>query len=81
VREAEVRLDTKLVAAGLVLVAGLVAAGLLFSALLGPQSLGSYSALPILALIGILFRDRRRRRSRGGLPGREGGASGQHVGS
>jgi hypothetical protein len=54
-REAEVRLDTKLVAAGLALVAVLVAAGLLFSAILGPRLLGSYSALPILAVIGILF--------------------------
>jgi len=54
-RDAEVRLDTMLVAAGLVLVTVEVAAGLLFSATLGPQSLGSYPALPVLAVIGVLF--------------------------
>lgn len=54
-RDAEVRRDTKLVAVGLIVVAVLVALGLLFSATLGPQSLGSYSAMPVLALIGVLF--------------------------
>ena len=47
--------DSKLVAAGLVVVAILVALGLLLSATVGPQSLGSYSAMPVIALIGILF--------------------------
>jgi hypothetical protein len=55
VREAEVRQDARLVAGGLVVVAVLVALGLVFSATLGPQSLGGYSALPVLGLIGILF--------------------------
>jgi hypothetical protein len=54
-RDAEVRRDTQLVAAGLIVVAVLVACGLLFSALLGPAALGSYPALPVIALIGVLF--------------------------
>ena len=54
-RDAEVRLDSKLVAGGLVLVAMLVALGLLLSATLGPQSLGNYSAMPVIALIGVVF--------------------------
>lgn len=54
-RDAEVRRDTKLVSAGLALVVVLIALGLLFSAILGPRSLGSYSALPVIALISALF--------------------------
>jgi hypothetical protein len=54
-RDAEVRLDSKLVAAGLVVVAVLVAAGLLFSAVLGPERLGSYPALPFLVVVCVVF--------------------------
>jgi hypothetical protein len=36
-------------------VAVLVALGLVFSATLGPQSVGGYSVWPVLAVIGVLF--------------------------
>jgi hypothetical protein len=54
-RDAEVRLDTKLVAAGLVLAAVEVALGLLFAVTAGPQSLGNYPAWPLLAIIAAVF--------------------------
>jgi hypothetical protein len=54
-RDAEVRRDSMLVAAALVLAALLVALGLLFSMTLGPSSLGSYPAWPVVAVIGVVF--------------------------
>jgi hypothetical protein len=54
-RDAEVRLDTKLVAGGLVLAAVEVALGLLFSLTAGPASLGTYTAWPMLAVLAALF--------------------------
>ena len=54
-RDVEVRRDSMLVGGGLILVAVLIALGLLFSATMGPKSLGDHSALGIVALIGIPF--------------------------
>jgi hypothetical protein len=53
--EAEARADGRLVAAGLVAVAILVALGLLYSAAAGPPSLAGSPALPVVSVIGGLF--------------------------
>jgi hypothetical protein len=53
--QAEARADSRLVAAGLVAVAILVALGLLFSAAAGSSSLAGSPALPVVAVIGVVF--------------------------
>ena len=55
VPEAEARADSRLVAAGLVAVAILVALGLLFSVTASPPSLAGSPTLPVVAVIGVVF--------------------------
>jgi hypothetical protein len=53
--ETEARADSRFVAAGLVVVAILVALGLLYSVFAGPPSLAGNPTLPVVAVIGVVF--------------------------